>query len=391
MKLRRSLRVQMHASRLCYSSIPVWVMLAVTATLLCCVTAHAGIAVEHWFDDFNDGNATDGNPAMWTPNPNTVEGPIWFGDYDASSGDYHLEGQNQQGFFGFFDNDEEILLASVESTVFSDGMSIRTRGRVNENSEETPRQLGGMALMANMTTFVASGYLAIIGNEVLDDPNSPNDGQVRGLFLVGSVDVGNGNDNTSAGMEDLEPFTDDVIFQMDYFEDDQGDIILSLSYWQEGEAQPQTPQAEVNLSQPPASGALLYTSGVGGVGLLEGEEDPMGNGSADFRWAKASAIRLLDGDMDLDGDVDFDDIDDFVLGLNSPAGYQAAIGLPPVMHGDTDHDGDQDFDDIDPFVGILLPGIAEGSRGVPEPSTWALAAVACCLLGVMATRRNASR
>lgn len=369
---------------------PALVALVVAATMIGCVSAHAGEAVQHWFDDFADGNATDGSPTMWTPNPNTVEGPIWAGDYDASSGSYHLQGQNQQGFFGFFDNDEEVLLASVESDVFSNGMSIRTRGRVNENSEAEPRQLGGMALLANMTTFVASGYLAVVGNEVLDDPNSPHDGQVRGLVSVGSVDVGDANDNTTAGMEDLEPFTDDVIFQTDYFEDEQGDIILSFSYWQQGEAQPTTPVLEVNLSEPPGSDAPLYTMGVGGIGLLEAEEDPMGNGSVDYRWAKASAIHLLDGDMDLDGDVDFDDIDDFVLGLNNSAAYEAAIGLPPVMHGDTDHDGDQDFDDIDQFVDILLPGIADGIHGVPEPSTVGLAAVALGLLGAVATRRGVS-
>jgi hypothetical protein len=43
---------------------------------------------------------------------------------------------------------------------------------------------------------------------------------------------------------------------------------------------------------------------------------------------------------DLISDVDFDDIDDFVLGLNDPDGYELMFGVPPSYAGDTDEDRD---------------------------------------------------
>lgn len=98
---------------------------------------------------------------------------------------------------------------------------------------------------------------------------------------------------------------------------------------------------------------------------------------------------LMKGDMDCDGDVDFDDIDDFVLGLNNPAGYEAIFGVPPSLKGDTDGDGDQDFDDINGFVGILQPG---GLHSVPEPATGSIAFVAgLAALGLLMRRRNGRR
>jgi hypothetical protein len=68
------------------------------------------------------------------------------------------------------------------------------------------------------------------------------------------------------------------------------------------------------------------------------------------------AFEVQVGDMDFDGDVDFDDIDDFVLGLNDPAAYEALYGVPPATNGDMDGDGDQDFDDIAGFVAALASG-----------------------------------
>jgi hypothetical protein len=76
-------------------------------------------------------------------------------------------------------------------------------------------------------------------------------------------------------------------------------------------------------------------------------------------------IPPLTGDLDCDGDTDFDDIDDFVLGLNDPAAYEAQFGVHPALKGDTDGDDDLDFDDIVGFVDIL----SSGAVAVPEPPT----------------------
>jgi hypothetical protein len=65
------------------------------------------------------------------------------------------------------------------------------------------------------------------------------------------------------------------------------------------------------------------------------------------------AVERRSGDMDWDGDVDFDDVDDFVLGLNNPAGYIAMYGVAPSINGDFDCDNDLDFDDIPGFAACL--------------------------------------
>ncbi len=93
-------------------------------------------------------------------------------------------------------------------------------------------------------------------------------------------------------------------------------------------------------------------------------------------------LQVTLGDMDCDGDVDFDDIDDFVLGLNDAAAYQAVFGLPPSAKGDTDSDGDLDFDDIQGFVNLLGVGVTGDARAVPEPGMDVLILTVLACLGL---------
>lgn len=97
-----------------------------------------------------------------------------------------------------------------------------------------------------------------------------------------------------------------------------------------------------------------------------------------LQGSTGTVLRLIpiSGDMDCDGDVDFDDVDDFVLGLADPEGYEALYGVPPVAKGDMDTDGDVDFDDIPGFVAEL--GV---TQTVPEPPTGSLV-ITCGLLGI---------
>ncbi len=102
-----------------------------------------------------------------------------------------------------------------------------------------------------------------------------------------------------------------------------------------------------------------------------------------------STIPRLLGDMDLDDDIDFDDIDDFVLGLNSSSGYEAIYGIHPKEHGDMDADGDIDFDDIDGFVQILVTGVnGLTSNAVPEPPAAVLLASGLIVVAAGRYRRR---
>jgi len=114
--------------------------------------------------------------------------------------------------------------------------------------------------------------------------------------------------------------------------------------------------------------------------LTLSDEDLPGATSGYVLTLELSGEAFLRGDMDCDGDVDFDDIDDFVLGLNDPAVYEATFGVLPSLKGDTDLDGDQDFDDIDGFVGLLSEG-ARGPHAVPEPACFTLVLISLLVAG----------
>jgi hypothetical protein len=331
-------------------------------------SALSGVGPTFWFDDFDDMDAQDGNPLEWTFNPPTAAGSIFPGEYNATSGDLYLQGHDLPG--QLFDADDEVLIASVETHTFTDGVSVRAVGEVNP--------FAAIGVLANGTTFTLQTYYALhhvegvddgAGNPVLDDMGNPVlDGGVEfeSIDLINQVRV----EFLDEGGFTAIAAPDKVVVQLDIF-----DGVLTYRHWKAGD--PQGTAVVVSAED------TVFTSGVAGIVFNEDEVGGLLEGSALVKHAKASSVRLVDGDMDLDGDVDFDDIDDFVLGLNDPAGYEAANGLPPFMMGDTDNDGDQDFDDIPVFVSILTGGAVQG---VPEPSTLLLSVVG--LVGLLALRRK---
>jgi hypothetical protein len=96
-----------------------------------------------------------------------------------------------------------------------------------------------------------------------------------------------------------------------------------------------------------------------------------GGYAADANWQR--------GDMNCDGVVDFGDINPFVLGLTSRAGYEAQFPECQWLNADCNNDGQVDFGDINAFVALLVgPQLgqcwhsgclprSDGERGVCPP------------------------
>lgn len=313
--------------------------------------------IDNWFDDFSDGNATNGTPLTW------FEHPALPGDFDASSGDYVFAGVED-----FFDN--ETLISTVEPDLnggvgsFAD-VSIRTRMLTSPGLGT-----GTMGLLTRFDASTVSGQVWLMSDrahfQMLNVrggvPDEPDVASIRPILL----------DMNDPDSEEMTADTD-LVFQADVF----GDTI-SMTAWRPGTPQPE-PQWTFTDS--------TFTSGTTGLIFNENSDPDVLNPTGVFRFAKAAAVRLLDGDMETDGDVDFDDIAAFVLALNEPATYEADYGLPPVMMGDTDNNGRNDFDDIGVFVDILTTAPIGGiAATIPEPSAIALMLIG--MAGLIGWRRR---
>lgn len=318
------------------------------------IAAGPAAAIDNWFDDFSDGNATNGSPLTWFEHPATP------GNYDASSGDYVFAGIDD-----FFD--DESLVSTVEPNL-NDGVgafanvSIRTRMKTDPGLGT-----GTLGVITRFDASTVSGQVWLMSDQA----------HFQMLNVVGGAPVDEpGNERpilADPDDPDSEEMTADadLIFQADVFGDS-----LAMTAWRPGTPQP-APQWTFTDA--------TFTSGTAGLIFNENSDPEVLHPTGIFRFAKAAAVRLLDGDMDTDGDVDFDDIAAFVTGLNDAPQYEADFGLPPVMMGDMDNDGDQDFDDIGLFVSVLTAG--SDTAAVPEPSALLLALIAAVAAAGFGRRR----
>jgi hypothetical protein len=164
------------------------------------------------------------------------------------------------------------------------------------------------------------------------------------------------------------------------------------------------PHGLVGLAQHPVTGELYGLSQGGGtfgrdllrINATTGVAEIIGN--VDIPGEKSMValafIGWVQGDLDRDGDADFDDIDDFVLALNDPTGYEALRGQPARVTGDQTEDWDVDFDDIAGFVELLSAGQGfSRSAMVPEPGAVSLAIAGSLVLwaDALCRRRRRSR
>lgn len=295
---------------------------------LAAATPLAGAA--GWYDNFNDGNAQDGNPVTWEL---TEALP---GNFSATTGDYLLSAPGDG-------NDDSSLIASV-GVSFTDTY-VRTQGLVLPGSNE--EEVGGtLGVFARYNPETLSGYTAILSN-----------GSDLQLLKVA------GGAAEELGSIDLEIDTAaDALIQLDVIGD-----LLNVYVWRPGQTKPVDPVMSFNDAE--------YTSGRAGILYNENDDNTTGV----FRFVAAQDTPLADqvpGDYDNDLDVDGAD---FLLWQRD---YGSTVNLS------ADGNGDQIVDDADLTVWKANFGTAPSATAnvaaIPEPSSLALLAIA----GLAAYRRT---
>ena len=161
-------------------------------TAALCVGASADTI---FFDDFNDGNATDGSPVTWVPVPGFP------GTFDASSGDYLLAPSDRS------------IVATVPQFMPAN-VSVRTQVRFLE-----PSSPGGVEILARANRAAVTAYQAGLNEE-------------GGVYLRRTdLDCCFAEANTT-----LRPLEEDVILQLDVFGNS-----LRMWAWRPGEPMPVAP------------------------------------------------------------------------------------------------------------------------------------------------------
>jgi hypothetical protein len=225
-----------------------------------------------WSDNFNDGNAEDGNPVTWAYN----ELGITPGNYDATSGDYTLSAP------GGTNNDS--LIASVD-TAFTNTY-VRTQAAVLPGP--LPEEVDGtIGVLARYDPSTLSGYAAILSN--------------NGHLELLRVDAG--TPFTLTEVDDLEiDSATDAMIQLDAIGD-----LLNVYLWRPEESKPDTPIATFNDG--------VYTAGRAGILYNENDDNTLGV----FRSAAAQDTPFIDtlaGDFNMSGTVD---AADYVMWRNGAA------------------------------------------------------------------------
>ncbi len=236
----------------------------------------------------------------WSVNP----AGAFPGDYDASSGDFVFAPLEAEA-------DDESMVATVNSALFENVASVRTRGIIVTDPSGIITGEGNLGVTLFFDPATVSGYVGL-----LDAANN--------LILISVV---NGEIQSLADDVVLDfPATEEVYVQMDY----DGENI-ALSAWEVGTPQPAVAQQIVEDASHSAgfSGLVFNEDGFMDIGL--------------YRWARAADVPIIDGDVDIDGAVAASDIDTLFANLGS---------TDPLY--DLDEDGDADNADVDRLVQTYL-------------------------------------
>ncbi|HEY3392970.1 MAG TPA: hypothetical protein VGK58_09700 [Lacipirellulaceae bacterium] len=221
-----------------------------------------------WFDDFNDGSATDGNPVTWIENLGlSNNNPPFPGDYNASSGDYVLTPAPDPA-------DDNIMSSFVDES-FTD-VYMRTQGIVLPDPNNPANVGGNLVLTARFDIATLSGYLVyfdVSGNLVLQ------------LFIGGEgTDIAGFDAPFNAGSE--------VVVELNIVGEE-----LSAFAWLADDPNGKPDEPQVTTLD------FTFASGVSGIAFAEDDDGTAGV----FRYAAAQDTPFVDavaGDFNGDGKVD---------------------------------------------------------------------------------------
>lgn len=251
---------------------------------LCAVACAAQVRAAGWLDNFNDGNATDGNPVTWLED---LGGSGFFpGSYDASSGDYVLDpapgsptGQ---------------MSALVPGMSFTDTY-MRLQGIVLPDPNDPTMDGGNLVLTARIDPQTVSGYLVYF--DVSGNLN------IQTLIQGQTQDIGTTFDAPfNAGSEVVVEFN--VVGNQ-----------LSAYAWLADDPAGKPAEPQVMATDD------TFTSGIAGIAFAEDDPGTIGV----FRYAAAQSTPFVDtlpGDFTGDGKVDTADYVDWRNGPAAPADYQ---------------------------------------------------------------------
>lgn len=268
----------------------------------------SAVCGQSWYDNFDDGSYDDGDPVTWEIDPLGA----FPGEYSVADGDFvmlTLDGNE----------DDETMAAWVDSVTFTNTSSVRTRASLLA----VPDVIDGFGNVGVALFFdpdTVTGYLGLMSVDTNLQLIRVEGGAAEGLV---SMD---------------QPFSpsEDVIIQLDH----DGEA-LYLTAWEIGTPKP-APQLEWELE------LVDITSGKSGLIFNENSLNDAGV----FRWARAAADPIEDGDLDFDGDFAASDIDLLLDNLGS---------ADPLY--DLNRDGSADSGDVDFLVETVL-GTSYGDANV---------------------------
>ena len=313
-------------------------------------------ALNYFFDDFEDGDATDGSPVSW------VNRTI---DFDYTSAvediDHPADGELEYTMTLTSNDDGEHIMGAFPENVSGQDVSIQTQLRILQSRPNDPN-------------YADAGFVARI---LPHDPNLPTDEYTdvwmyawkvpsRPFATRTGIDIARWNGPgdgwrvlTGTYLPGLDVTQEDVMLRFDL----AGRVVTGRA-WLPGEDMPEEPQISYVL------GSEWLDTGT--VALFSRDyTDPGDTFTSVFRWVEVTPTSPADFNLDLA--VDAQDLDIWENRYGSPGHRE---------HGDADDDGfvlGSDYLIWQREYVAGAPGLA-AELGVPEPSTLLLGLMSCVAL-----------